>query len=130
MMVVTTSIYAAVLTALYIYLSFQVIGRRRGQQISLGTGEDRLLEKRVRAHGNFAEYAPLGIVLLALAELNGAPAVAVHGLGLLLTAGRAMHAYAFLTRRMVFKLRVAGMVSTFAALAFSALAALAYGLAG
>lgn len=69
---VVTPLYAAALTALFISLSLRVIALRRSGRVSLGDAGDPALLARIRAQGNCAEYAPLGIVLLLLAELAGA----------------------------------------------------------
>jgi uncharacterized membrane protein YecN with MAPEG domain len=47
----------------------------------------------MRVHSNFNEYVPLGLILLAGAELQGAPLWVVHGLGAMLVAGRLGHAW-------------------------------------
>ncbi len=80
-----------------------------------------MLERRIRAHGNFAEYTPIALLLIAFVEMtDGAPAI-VHGLGLALLVARLMHAIALssLTLRPVF--RTGGMVLTFAVLAVAAI---------
>jgi uncharacterized protein len=48
-----------------------VAPERRRARVGLGTGGDTALERAVRVHGNFAEYAPLFLLLLLVAELNG-----------------------------------------------------------
>ncbi|SLN49749.1 Inner membrane protein YecN [Roseivivax jejudonensis] len=125
-MLSVTPIYAALLTALFIALSVRVIRARQGAGVSLGHGGDPGLEARIRAQGNCAEYAPLGILLLLLAELQGAPAIALHPLGLLLLAGRVAHGLA-LTRGAL-GLRVAGMALTFTMLAITAAGLLLHAL--
>jgi uncharacterized protein len=112
--------YAAGLTLLFLVLSARVITYRRGNRISLGTGNDPVLEARVRAQGNFAEYAPLGIVLLAIAELKGSAAIWLHLCGALLLIGRLMHGVNFSLglRKMV--LRVGGMMMTLISLGLGA----------
>ena len=116
--------YAAALTVLFLILSTRVIIHRRGQKVSLGTGGDPVLEQKIRAQGNFAEYAPLGVILLAIAELQGHAAVWLHLVGGLLLVGRLAHGvnFSFGLRKMV--LRVGGMLLTLTALALGALLAL------
>jgi uncharacterized membrane protein YecN with MAPEG domain len=46
-----------------------------------------------RVQANFAEYVPLALVLLLLAELGAAPAAVLHGSALLLLASRLLHAW-------------------------------------
>jgi uncharacterized membrane protein YecN with MAPEG domain len=58
----------------------------------LGSGGKEELERAIRAQGNFAEYVPFGIILLAALELNGAPWWLVAIPGLTLIIGRLIHA--------------------------------------
>lgn len=123
MIPVVTPYYAAALTALFIVLSFRVIGQRRAKNVSLGDAGDKLLLGRIRAHGNCAEYVPLGLFLLLLAELGAAPVWGLHLAGGLLLLGRVLHAVA-LSGGAGLSLRAAGMVMTFGALGLSAVLAL------
>ena len=120
---VVTPLYAAALTALFITLSLRVIGLRRSGRVSLGDAGNPALLVRIRAQGNCAEYAPLGIVLLLLAELAGAAPALLHLSGLVLLAGRISHAWA-LSGPGRLGARTIGMLMTFAALALSAALAL------
>ncbi len=86
-----TGSYAAALTLFYLVLSARVIAMRRGGRINLGDGNDPEMLRRIRAHGNFAEYVPLGLILLAIAELQGEAALWLHLTGAMLLAGRLMH---------------------------------------
>lgn len=129
-MLAMTAFYALPLTLLLIVLSLRVIGARRRSRIPLGVEGDAALLRAARAQGNCAEYAPLGLLLMALAEANGADALALHGLGATLLAGRLLHAVGVSRAPEDFRLRVAGMALTFTALGLGALAAVAYGVAG
>lgn len=126
MTLAVTPIYAAILTCLYIWLSARVILYRRGNRLSLGDEGDRRLLALMRTHANCAEYAPLGLLLLLMVELMGAPNMALHLIGLLLLAGRLLHAYGFSAEPQIMRFRVLGMVLTFTALALSALGLLAH----
>lgn len=88
-----TTLYAAVLGLLLIVLSDLVTRMRKRAQVSLGHGDDPLLERTMRAHGNFVEYVPLGLVLLLLIEVKAPQPWVVHGFGLMLLSGRLLHAY-------------------------------------
>lgn len=123
-----TPIYAGLISLLYVFLSFRVIGMRRKAQVGLGDGGNRSLMRRQRVHGNFAEYAPLVIVLMALAELQEQSARTIHLIGICLVVGRMLHAYGVSQEPELAKLRVAGMALTFSALIIGALSNL--GLAG
>ena len=117
-------IYAALLALLYIYLSFRVIGVRRDRKIGIGTQGDAKLERAVRVHSNFAEYAPFGLLLLFMLETNGGYEWLVHTLCLALVAGRASHAYGMSHEAENLRFRQIGMVTTFAVIAITALALL------
>ncbi len=77
---------------LYILLSLRVILHRRGHRIGIGTGGDAAMARKVRVHANFAEYVPLGLLMLALLELSGTGAGPLWACGLLLLGGRVLHA--------------------------------------
>ena len=92
-MLTATPLYAGLLALLYLFLSYRVIRQRVAARVAHGDGGDRELSLRIRVHGNFNEYVPLGLILLAGAELQGAPLAVVHGLGAMLLAGRLAHAW-------------------------------------
>ncbi len=119
-----TPFYAAALTALFLALSVRVIAFRRANRIAFGDGGDADLQRRVRAQGNFAEYTPLGILLLLICELQGGPRPLLHALGVALLAGRLCHGYGISLRPRSIALRTAGMGLTLAALAGLALTSL------
>ena len=116
-----TPIVAAVLTAAYIRLAFNVIGLRRSNKVSLGAGGVDALERAIRAHGNFSEYVPLGLILMLALEWNKAPGLLVAALGALLVAGRVIHAKG-IQETGTFKNRILCMKLTFASLGLLALA--------
>ncbi len=120
MMLAITGTYAAALTGLYLLLSARVILFRREHRINLGDGNDPEMLRRIRAHANFAEYAPLGIVLLAIAELQGEASLWLHLLGLMLLVGRLLHGVNFTFALKSMQMRVGGMVLTLLALALGA----------
>ena len=88
-----TPLWAALLALLYVGLAAQVIRARYRTRTALGDGDDPGLVRAIRAHANFAEYVPLILVLLMLAELQGARPWLLHLEGAMLLAGRAVHAY-------------------------------------
>ena len=117
--------YAAALALLYVYLSFRVIQVRRSAKQAIGNGGVADLERRARVHANFAEYVPFALVLLAMAELRGAWAPLLHGLCLLLVAGRCTHAWGVPRTPEDFRFRIRDMMATFAALICAAVLILA-----
>ena len=77
---------------LFLYLSLRVMLQRRAQRIGIGAGGDPELQRRIRVHANFAEYVPLGLLVLALLELAGTRAEVLWTFGLALLGARLMHA--------------------------------------
>ena len=114
--------YAAALAALLLVLSLNVIRGRREQKVALGAPGKSDLERRVRVHGNFAEYAPFALLLLAMAEVRGTPPLVLHALCLSLLLGRLSHAWGVSRADEDLRFRVAGMAATFAAIGGAALA--------
>lgn len=111
-MLTITALYAGLMAFLFLGLSVRVIMYRRQNKLSLGDEGDRQLLRLMRTQSNCAEYAPFGIILLALIEAQGAPAVAVHALGLMLLSGRLIHAWGFGNITPVMAGRVLGMALT------------------
>jgi hypothetical protein len=124
-----TALYAALLAALYLFLTVRVVRARQARQVDMGSGDDVLLRRYVRAHGNFAEYAPIGLVMLGLLELGGWAPWLLHLLGLLLLGGRVAHAWSFSVAGLRLASRQLGMGLTMAMLALAALLSLAQALA-
>ena len=119
-----TALYASLLAFLFILLSFRVIGVRRGEKVELGDGGNRELLRRSRVHANFAEYVPIALVLLGLAESLRTPTWALHAAGIALLIGRVIHAYGLSQTPHVMPLRAGGVILTFAAILLSAIACL------
>jgi uncharacterized protein len=116
-----TGLYAALLAIMFIALTVNVVVSRRSAGVALGDNGPHSMLRRVRAHGNFTESAPLFIILMALAEMQGMHTMAVHGHGALFVLGRVLHAYSLLSHERYEdgvlkhfpKFRVAGMMCTF-----------------
>jgi uncharacterized membrane protein YecN with MAPEG domain len=117
-----------VLTGLFLILSWRVIMYRRANSISLGDADDKDLRKRMRAQANFVEYTPLALLLMVMTEMQGAPALALHMMGLALLAGRVLHAYGFASTPQKIIFRQIGMVLTLTMLAVAALGLLGHAL--
>ena len=113
--------YAALLALFYVYLSASVIRMRQASAISIGSGGNRLLERRIRVHANFAEYVPLALILLVLMELRGHAAWYLHVLCIALVVGRVAHAWGVSQEPDDFRFRGIGVMLTFAVLAAAAL---------
>jgi uncharacterized membrane protein YecN with MAPEG domain len=115
-MLLMTSIIAAILTIIFVKLSFAVIDLRRKNKVGLGSGGYDDLERAIRAQGNFAEYVPIGLILIACLELNGAPWWLVILPGIALIIGRLIYAKGINEPPPNFSSRVLGMKFTFGTL--------------
>jgi uncharacterized membrane protein YecN with MAPEG domain len=134
---VMTALIGAVLGLIFARLTLKVIAARRGANVSIGVSDDPALLRASRVHANFAEYAPLTLLLMALAEITGAPWFVILVLGVMLIAGRLLHAYGLGQEPDNFGARVRGMQLTiFSLIGASGVAiimafiAIARGLAG
>lgn len=114
-----TIIYAGILGLIYVMLSGFVVQGRYQHKISLGDGGNPDMTKRIRMHGNFAEYVPFALLLLFLVDYVQYSPLLVHALGVMLLAGRLFHALAIY--RTIFPLRAAGMILTLLMILLSAL---------
>lgn len=116
-----TAFYAGLIGLLYVSLAINVIRTRSATSITLGHGDDKLLERRIRAHANCAEYAPLALLLIAFAEVSGLPALYLHVLGASLVVGRSMHGFSLSSMTLRPVCRVGGMAITFTVIGVTAL---------
>jgi uncharacterized membrane protein YecN with MAPEG domain len=66
-----TTLLSSTLAIWLFVLSWAVIKVRRSLNISLGDGGNKIMKRRMRAQGNLVEYAPLFVIMIALAELQG-----------------------------------------------------------
>lgn len=105
-----SSLFAALLSIMLVFLSLIVIVTRMKTKIDLGDGDNAQLIRRIRAHGNFVEYAPIGLIVLGLTEASGAGVTWLWTLGTLLLAGRILHATGMIV--VIQPLRVAGTMLT------------------
>lgn len=112
-----TAIFASLLALLFIVLSVRTLTLRKKLQIGIGDGNDKSLLRAIRVHGNFAEYTPLGLILLGLLESLDPLSGLVIGFGLCLLIGRCVHAFGVSQVKENFKFRVTGMALTFTCLA-------------
>ncbi len=117
-----TPIYAGLAALLFAVLSVRVIQLRGSARVSLGFAENRGLERAIRAHANFAEYAPFVLLLMALAELQAVPLWQINAIGAALLLGRVIHALGVLREPEPMRFRVVGMSLTLAALISAGLA--------
>ncbi len=74
-----------------IYISWNVGQGRIKHKISLGDGGNDDMQRRIRAQGNYVEYAPAALLGLVLLAQIGLPSIAIHALGGLFFIVRVSH---------------------------------------
>ena len=130
-MIPITASFAGLLALFFIALSVVVIVRRYQTKTAVGAGNDDQMQRRMRAHANFAEYTPFMLLLMMIVEMGGAGKLLLCALGTTYCLGRVSHAYSMLCYeprhgRIIF--RQIGTVTTFTVLGILALMALSQGL--
>lgn len=119
-----TAAYAGVLGLVFLVLTVRVVMRRNTVKASLGDGGDILLERRIRAHGNFIEFVPLVLILMMLMELQSQSIWLLHLVGVCLVVGRVIHCVNISRENESLGGRIVGMALTMTALGVASLAAL------
>ncbi|MHC9084595.1 MAPEG family protein [Luteimonas sp. RIT-PG2_3] len=87
-----TLLFTSLHALMFVVLTMRVVMQRRSNRIGIGDGGHSTLARSVRVHGNFSEYVPLALILMALLELSGVPAAWLWVLGAMLLLGRILHA--------------------------------------
>lgn len=107
-----TTIAAAMNGALLVLLTAGIGLTRRKSRIPHGDGGDGHFAKRQRGHANGVEQIPIALILLLLAELQGAPDWLCWASAIMLTAGRFSHAFHFWVKGAPFLMRPIGVYLT------------------
>ena len=110
--------YSIILITFMLILAFRIIDLRGSPVTKFLHSEDRVVDedtlyRAVRGHGNLIEYAPLFLILMLIAELNGLASTYLHSSGIIFTIGRLMHGIVFSFMKPNMILRVGGMILTF-----------------
>lgn len=105
-------IVTALLALLFLYLSYNVIRMRLRHKVEMGTGGNSKVEQAVRAHGNFAEYVPLALILLYACLGLGTHPIVIYVACVLLLVGRVAHAMGLISSRGITKGRTVGFMAT------------------
>ena len=116
-----TGLYVGVLGILFIALCYGVILKRLKFKIGLGHGDNHELHKAIRVQGNFVEYVPISLLIIALCDFSNIPAMIVHALGITLVLGRLLHAYGLNKTSQASKARVIGTLMTHAVIVIGSL---------
>ena len=127
---VVTLLIAGLHGLLLLMLLVPIVLLRRGRKVGLGHGGDVQLLQRIRAHGNFVEYVPLALLLIALLEVTGLRREWVAALGGALLIARILHAVGLWRSPGYSFGRFAGTMLTFLVILASAALAIARGVAG
>ncbi|MDD2877558.1 MAG: MAPEG family protein [Acidiphilium sp.] len=118
-----TATYGAILALIYMVLSAWVVAGRGTFKVLHGDGGNLHLNRRIRAHANFAEYVPLILILVGLLEADGAGPVAMNALLLPLVIARIIHPFGMIAPEnsaQQFALRAPGAMITWIVLVAAA----------
>ena len=110
-----TALYASLLAILLFILSIRVIGLRGNPAfafIAQGKGDEELLQRAIRAHGNLTEYLPTMLILLFFLETSGFADTKLHVLAGAFLLGRVMHGICMGFMRSNMLLRIGGTALT------------------
>ncbi|OEY65809.1 MAPEG family protein [Marinobacter sp. X15-166B] len=88
-----SAVIASAVTVLLLFLSYRVSGFRLKYKQGLGVNDDRDFEVAVRSQANLVEYAPVALIVLALAEINGVSATLIYWAGMGFFIARVLHAW-------------------------------------
>jgi len=87
-----TGLYAGLLMLLLLFFAGRVSLLRSKLRVGMGHGNDPRLARAIRVHGNAVEWILPMVVLLLVAELDGANRVFLHVCGVTFIAARIVHA--------------------------------------
>jgi uncharacterized membrane protein YecN with MAPEG domain len=123
-----TILYAGVFGLLLLVLSLNIFR----EYISTATGSNPESNERwrraERAQHSFVEFVPMCLLIFFLIEAHGAPALVLHGLGILLLTARVLHAYGVGRGSVADVMRQIGTQTTYLTLMISSLAAIYYAI--
>jgi uncharacterized protein len=100
------------------------------KMVVIKTSDDGILQRKVRAHGNFTEYVPHGLMFIVVLELMRSPSWLLWLLGGVLTIARIAHAWGVITIYGPSVGRAIGFFSTWFVYLFGASACIYYGIKG
>ena len=89
--------YIVFCSAVLMWLSFEVIKQRRKSKVKYSDGGEEALIRARSAHSNAIEYMPITMLMLVLAEYNGAYLWTIHVCGLVFIVGRICHGRSILS---------------------------------
>ena len=107
-----TAASTACLMLIQVALMFSVIKSRGDLKIFIGHGDNAMLERRIRAHGNFIENVPTFLIGLLLLELMIGSGLWVLVMGAVVVVARLSHAIALMANSGVTAGRLIGTLGT------------------
>jgi uncharacterized membrane protein YecN with MAPEG domain len=111
-----TGIYASLLAVLMLVLSLRVSIHRFRTNISILHGGDMSLAQTIRHHGNMTEYVPIALILMGIAEAQGAGGMFLHAIGAVLLVSRLIHPFGVRHGNPMLPPRAIGHFGTFASM--------------
>lgn len=114
-----TAIVAALLALMLVGVSIRVTVLRARTKIDFADGGNQALQHAIRVQGNFIEYVPMALALMAAVEWLGAKPWIVYLLAISLLLARIIHAWGIYADAI--QGRVAGTSVTWAVLTAGAL---------
>ena len=111
MILPVTLVIAAACGVINIWLALRLVRGRVKGKVMVGDGGDPAMLSGMRAHGNFTEYAPIVLILMALIELSRGPLVVLWVLGAVFVLARIAHPLG-MTRSAPNPLRAGGALVT------------------
>ncbi len=112
-MLQVTGLYTAILALIMVFLTYKTATGRHKHKVNLGTGNDPEMERKVRVFGNFIEYVPMLILLMAVGEIQGQSSSYLHVFGAGIVLSRLLHAIGMSDALPALHGRYIGTVSTF-----------------
>jgi uncharacterized membrane protein YecN with MAPEG domain len=100
------------------------------KSVTAKTSDDGLLQRKVRAYGNFTEYVPLALLFLVALELMHSRIWLLWLLGIALTVGRVAHAWGVISTYGPSPSRAVGFFLTWLVYIVGAGACVYYGVVG
>ena len=111
MILQTTLSLAAAAAIINLWLGIRIGQLRHQHGVSIGDGGNEQLQRRMRAQLNFAEYAPIVLILIGLIELAGGDARILWAVGILFILARILHAFG-MDQPSPSRLRMIGMIGS------------------
>jgi uncharacterized membrane protein YecN with MAPEG domain len=122
MSLIITTTYVLPLIAIWFTLWIGVTSSRPTFNASIGDAGNAELLLKIRRHGNFIEWTPFVLLLMVLAEAQGAGSLWLHAAGSLLLIGRIAHPFGLKIENVNHPLRYVGNGTNILAVAILAIA--------